>query len=199
MAEALISLLVEQLGSVVYHHTDRGVKLVLNAEKDVEKFSRTLKQIQYVLQDAEKKQVSDPSVRDWLDQLKDVSYKMNDVLDAWNTEIGKRQASDEGKVRFSFPAYCICLPHFRELTRRYEIGSTINDLNEELDQIYIDKNKYSLQSTMPAAVNVEPLPITSSFVDISTIFGRQDEKDRLTVDHSPPMLLAESLNHKDSE
>ncbi|KAK9929991.1 hypothetical protein M0R45_027053 [Rubus argutus] len=190
MAEALISLLVEQLGSAVYHHTNQGVKLVLNAEKDVKKFSRTLKLIQNVLQDAEKKQVSDDDVRDWLDQLKDVSYKMNDVLDAWNTEIGKRQAekhesqtSDEGEVRFSFPSYCICLPHLREVTRRYEIGSTIKDLNEDLTQIFNDKNKYSFQSTTPTGVTVEqqpnPRPITSSFVDISTIFGRQDEKDGL--------------------
>ncbi|XP_040366400.1 putative disease resistance protein RGA4 [Rosa chinensis] len=91
MAEVLINLLVQQLGSVVYHHTSEGLKLVLKAKKDVVKFRSTLKLIQNVLHDAEKKQVSDPAVRDWLDQLKDVSYKMDDVLDGWNTKIGKRE------------------------------------------------------------------------------------------------------------
>ncbi|PRQ20765.1 putative P-loop containing nucleoside triphosphate hydrolase, leucine-rich repeat domain, L [Rosa chinensis] len=190
MAEALVNLLVEQLGSVVYHHTSEGVKLVLKAKKDVDKFRRTLKRIQNVLHDAEKRQVSDPAVRDWLDELKDVSYKMDDVLDAWNTEIGKREAekqetqgSSDVDVRFSFHSNCFCLARLNEVTRRYKIGSAIKDLNEELTQIDVDKNKFSFQSTMPAAlVNVEqpnPRPITSSFVDISTIYGREVEKERL--------------------
>ncbi|PRQ20771.1 putative P-loop containing nucleoside triphosphate hydrolase, leucine-rich repeat domain, L [Rosa chinensis] len=190
MAEALVNLLVEQLGSVVFHQTSEGVKLILNAKKDVNKFRSTLKLIQNVLDDAEKKQVSDPAVRDWLDQLKDVSYKMDDVLDAWNTETGKREADEKQEtqgsdveVRFSFRSNCFCLAQLNEVTHRYKIGSAIKDLNEELTQIYVDKNKFSLQSTMPAAVvNVEqpnPRPITSSFVDISTIYGREVEKERL--------------------
>ncbi|XP_024172103.1 putative disease resistance protein RGA4 [Rosa chinensis] len=157
MPEALVSLLVEQLGSVVYHQTSEGVKLVLNGKKDIEKFSSTLKLIKNVLHDAEKKQVSDPGVKDWLDQLKDVSYKMNDMVDAWNTEIGKREAEKQEKeVRFSIRCNCICLARLNKVTRRCKIGTAKKDLNEELTKIYIDKNKYSFQSTMPtAAANVE--------------------------------------------
>ncbi|XP_062028482.1 putative disease resistance protein RGA4 [Rosa rugosa] len=189
MAEALVNLLVEQLGSVVYHHTSEGVKLVLKAKKDVDKFRRTLKRIQNVLHDAEKKQVSDPAVRDWLDELKDVSYKMDDMLDAWNTEIGIREAEkqetqgSDAEVRFSFRSNCFCLAGLNEVTCRYKIGSAIKDLNKELTQIDVDKNKFSFQSTMPAAlVTVEqpnPRPITSSFVGIPTIYGREVEKEML--------------------
>ncbi|PRQ20786.1 putative P-loop containing nucleoside triphosphate hydrolase, leucine-rich repeat domain, L [Rosa chinensis] len=192
MAEALVNLLVEQLGSVVYHHTSEGVTLVLNAKKDVDKFRSTLKLIQNVLHDAEKKQVSDPAVRDWLDELKDVSYKMDDVLDAWNTEIGKREAEkqetqgSDAEVRFSFRSNCFCLARLNEVTRRYKIGRAIKDLNAQLTQIDVDKNQFSFQSTMhAAAVNVEqpnPRSLTSSFVDISTIFGRQVQKDRLVTE-----------------
>ncbi|KAM5575126.1 putative disease resistance protein RGA3 [Rosa sericea] len=187
MAEALVNLLVEQLGSVVYHHTSEWVTLVFNAKKDVDKFKSTLKLIQNVLHDAEKKQVSDPAVRDWLDQLKDVSYKMDDVLDAWHTEIGKREAKKQERqgsdveVRFSFRSNCFCLARLKVVTRRYKIGSAIKDLNEELTQISVEKNKFNFQSTIPP-VNVEqpnPRPITSSFVDISTIYGRDVEKERL--------------------
>ncbi|XP_061989115.1 putative disease resistance protein RGA3 [Rosa rugosa] len=201
MAEALVNLLVEQLGSVVYHHTSEGVKLVLKAKKDVDKFRSTLKLIQKVLHDAEKKQVEDPAVRDWLDQLKDVSYKMDDVLDTWNTEIGKREAEKQEtqgsdvEVRFSFRSNCFCLARLNEVTRRYKIGSAIKDLNEELTQIDVDKNKFSFQSTM-LPVNVEqpnPRPITSSFVNVSTIFGREVEKERLVSEllgkESPGLVI----------
>ncbi|XP_062104505.1 disease resistance protein RGA2-like [Humulus lupulus] len=37
--------------------------------------------------DAEKRQVTEEAVRDWLDKLKDVSYDADDVLDEWITRI----------------------------------------------------------------------------------------------------------------
>ncbi|XP_040367150.1 putative disease resistance protein RGA4 isoform X2 [Rosa chinensis] len=98
MAEALISVLLEQLASVVDIHTNEVVKLVLKADKDVKSFSSKLKAIQAVLEDAEKKQVTEARVRDWLQKLKDVSYEMDDVLDEWNTEILKQQV-EEGKKK----------------------------------------------------------------------------------------------------
>ncbi|PRQ20591.1 putative leucine-rich repeat domain, L domain-containing protein [Rosa chinensis] len=98
MAEALISVLLEQLASVVFEHTKQAVTLVLNAEEDVHSFSSNLKAIQAVLEDAEKKQVMEARVRDWLQKLKDVSYEMDDVLDEWNTEILKQQV-EHGKKK----------------------------------------------------------------------------------------------------
>ncbi|KAK9929331.1 hypothetical protein M0R45_026433 [Rubus argutus] len=91
MAEALINFLIQQLGSLACEHTKQAVTLVLNAKKDVKKFSHSLKAIQAVLEDAEKQQVKEARVRDWLDQLKDVSYEMDEALDEWNTEILKQE------------------------------------------------------------------------------------------------------------
>ncbi|PRQ20600.1 putative leucine-rich repeat domain, L domain-containing protein [Rosa chinensis] len=98
MAEALISVLLEQLASVVYQHTNEVVKLVLNADKDVKSFSSKLEAIQAVLEDAEKKQVTEASVGRWLQKLKDVSYEMDDVLDEWNTELLRQQAEEKQEV-----------------------------------------------------------------------------------------------------
>ncbi|TQD86963.1 hypothetical protein C1H46_027477 [Malus baccata] len=95
MAEALISMLLEQLASLTYQHVGEEVKLVLNAEKDVKEFEAKLKVICAVLEDAELRQVRDANVKNWLEQLKDVSYKMDNVLDEWNTEILKQQVEKE--------------------------------------------------------------------------------------------------------
>ncbi|KAL6184379.1 hypothetical protein ACLB2K_045781 [Fragaria x ananassa] len=53
MAEALINLLLEQLVTVAFDHTKEAVKLILNAETEVQKFSSNLKAIQAPLEDAE--------------------------------------------------------------------------------------------------------------------------------------------------
>ena len=92
MADALISVLLEQLASAVYEHTKEAVTLVLNAEKDLESFSSKLKDIQAVLEDAEKKQVTEARVGHWLERLKDVSYEMDDV--PWSTEILRQQVDE---------------------------------------------------------------------------------------------------------
>ncbi|XP_050375779.1 putative disease resistance protein RGA4 [Argentina anserina] len=99
MAEALIYVLLEQLASVVYQHTNEAVKLVLNADQDVKSFSSNLKTIQAVLEDAEKKQVMEAKVADWLEKIKDVSYEMDDVLDEWNTELLKQQVKEEADTK----------------------------------------------------------------------------------------------------
>ncbi|KDO40328.1 hypothetical protein CISIN_1g043781mg, partial [Citrus sinensis] len=53
--------------------------------KQVKKLTSNLRAIQAVLNDAEQRQVKEASVRLWLDQLKEASYDMEDVLDEWIT------------------------------------------------------------------------------------------------------------------
>ncbi|KAM5578455.1 hypothetical protein ABKV19_008655 [Rosa sericea] len=91
MAEALVSFLVEQLGSFTFQHVEQHVKLVVNVKKEVATLTLNLEDIQAVLADAERRQVKDDSVRRWLNNLKEVSYEVDDVVDGWNTEILKQQ------------------------------------------------------------------------------------------------------------
>ncbi|KAF2319722.1 hypothetical protein GH714_018219 [Hevea brasiliensis] len=47
--------------------------------------------IQSVLEDAEEKQLSNPLVKKWLDELKDLAYDVEDILDEYQTESLQRQ------------------------------------------------------------------------------------------------------------
>ncbi|KAL6134298.1 hypothetical protein ACLB2K_066530 [Fragaria x ananassa] len=87
MAEALVSVLLEQLASIIHQLVEQHVKLVVNVEKDVANLTHNFRAIEAVLKDAEERQVKEASVKLWLDDLKDVSNEMEDVLDDWNTEI----------------------------------------------------------------------------------------------------------------
>ncbi|XP_004301486.1 PREDICTED: putative disease resistance protein RGA4-like [Fragaria vesca subsp. vesca] len=149
MADALISMLLEQLTSVVYNYTKEAVKLVLNAEKDVKSFSSKLKAIQTVLEDAEKKKV----MAEWLEKLKDVAYEMDNVLDEWNTELLRQQVEEkqdeEGdnalvtkkKVCFPMPSGCFCFGKVTKVIRRHNIAKRIKELNEELTLIDAEREK----------------------------------------------------------
>lgn len=87
MAEAVVSVVLDQLVSSIAQQLEQEVRLVKAVKKDVAKLSSNFQAIQAVLEDAEKKQLSDARVRDWLEKLKDVSYNMDNVLDGWSSAI----------------------------------------------------------------------------------------------------------------
>ncbi|PRQ20162.1 putative P-loop containing nucleoside triphosphate hydrolase, leucine-rich repeat domain, L [Rosa chinensis] len=188
MADAFISALLEQLASVVFEHTKQAVTLVLNAEEDVHSFSSHLNAIQAVLEDAEEKQVMEARVRDWLEKLKDVSYEMDDVLDEWNTEILKQQLEEgesasvtKKKVCFPTPANCFCFGQVSKAIHHHNIATRIKKLNEKLTVIAAEKEQYDfhLSTIRGSDEQLIQRPKTSSLVDISTIFGREEEKECL--------------------
>ncbi|XP_021813083.1 putative disease resistance protein RGA3 [Prunus avium] len=193
MADALISVLLERLASTTYEYIEEGVKLVLNVKEDVKKFTRILRVIQAVLEDAEQRQVTDQAVQIWLDELKDISYQMGDALDEWNTDILKQQVEKqerEGdpnalvtkkKVRFSSFTRCFCFGKVSRVILRLDIALKIKDLNDKLTEIYEERKKYQfLRKELGIQQPQQPQrPQTASFVNMSETFGREKEQDIL--------------------
>ncbi|XP_068312395.1 putative disease resistance protein RGA3 [Pyrus communis] len=197
MAEALISVLLEKLASVTYQYVGEEVKLFLNAEKDVQEFEAKLKAIRAVLEDAELRQVKEASVRNWLEQLTEVSYMMDNVLDEWNTEILKQQVEKQEEhggstslitekkkraVCFSIPSFCFCFGQVGQVSRvilRRDIAHKIKSLNENLFVIAKQRETYNFQFTERTTIEQPEREKTSSFVDEFSIFGREQRKEDL--------------------
>ena len=122
MAESLISGVLLQLVSFSSELAIQEWKQVRDVKKDVLSITSKLEAIQVLLEDAEKKQLQNGSVRRWLDQLKDVSYDIDNVVDEWRTEILisqiQKQEDEEvndalvlkklKKVRFPLTSFCFC-------------------------------------------------------------------------------------------
>ncbi|KAK9923432.1 hypothetical protein M0R45_031851 [Rubus argutus] len=101
MADALISVLIDQLASSAFEQIKENVRLFWEVEKEVDQFTESLNTIQAVLKDAEKRQVKDAAVQEWLDKLKEVAYEMDNVLDEWNTQALKlkiEKQENEGEM-----------------------------------------------------------------------------------------------------
>ncbi|CAL8132815.1 unnamed protein product [Prunus armeniaca] len=181
MAEALISVLLEQLASII----QQEVRLVVGVKKEVAKLTSNFKDIEVVLENAEERQVKEVDVRQWLERLKDVSYEMDDVLDKWSTEIlkhhiQKQEAGNAGststikKVCFCIPAPWFCFG--RQVVLCHDIAVKIKELNERLALIASERQKYDFQSAKRGIEQIERQK-SSSFVDKT--FGRVDEKDKV--------------------
>ncbi|PIA25063.1 hypothetical protein AQUCO_12900004v1 [Aquilegia coerulea] len=147
--------------------------------------------IQGLLKDADEKQVKEEAVKFWLDQLKDVIFDANDVLDEWSTRIliSKMHRPDmnapiEDKVRSClFNIFCC----FKPVVVRHAFVVKIRKLNERLDGIATNKERYSLTESR---IQKEIRPITSSIVDVSDIYARHVDKEVIMS-----KLLGETSHH----
>ncbi|CBI36424.3 unnamed protein product, partial [Vitis vinifera] len=87
MADALVSIVLERLTSVVEQQIHEQVSLVQGVKSEIQSLKKTLRSVRDVLEDAERRQVKDKSVQGWLESLKDMAYEMEDVLDEWSIAI----------------------------------------------------------------------------------------------------------------
>ncbi|XP_044496623.1 putative disease resistance protein RGA3 [Mangifera indica] len=189
MAEAIVSFVLKQLGSILSEQASGFIKkqvtLVGDVEEEVDKLTRHLRAIQAVLFDAEQKQMKEEAVRVWLHRLKDACYDVEDVLDEWNTAILKLRIegghdhnalAPKKKVCCFFPSPCL---GFKEVVLRRDIAVKITDINKKLDVIAKEKSDYNLNVIMATERSDNQQMQTTSFIDVSDIIGRDNLKNDL--------------------
>ncbi|XP_011045059.1 PREDICTED: putative disease resistance protein RGA3 [Populus euphratica] len=185
MADALVSVVLEQLSSIIIQE----VRLVVGVKNEVKKLTSNFQAIQAVLANAEERQLKDQLVKHWLDQLKDVSYDLDDVLDEWGTAIAKSQSKVNEHPRKNTRKVCSFMIfscfRFREVRLRHDIALKIKELNERIDGIVVEKNKFDFKSSKVEIKQLEHRK-TTSVIDVEEVKGREMDKVRVMK-----MLLSE--------
>ncbi|KAH9751799.1 hypothetical protein KPL71_014443 [Citrus sinensis] len=133
----------------------------------------------------------DNAVTFWLDQLKDASYDMEDVLEEWTTARLKLQiegvdddnalalAPYKKKVRSLFCALSNCFGSFKKLSLRHDIAVKIREINKTLDDITSQKDRFKFAENVSNNVKKPERVRTTSLIDEGEVFGRVDEKNEL--------------------
>ena len=149
MARALVSTIIDQLGSLIASEFKdwlgslfaSEVTSIVNVEEEVEKLKLKFQAIQAKLNDAEERQVKEKAVKLWLERLKDVSYEMDDVLDEWNTAKIKADIEKEEEAETS-PAKrrkVLSLTNLNSsvstVSQRRDIALLIKEIIGKLDEI----------------------------------------------------------------
>uniref|UniRef100_A0A2N9GQ19 Rx N-terminal domain-containing protein n=1 Tax=Fagus sylvatica TaxID=28930 RepID=A0A2N9GQ19_FAGSY len=191
MAEGIVTDLMKQLVSITARQAEQEIRLVVGIDEEVQKLESNLQTVKAVLSDAEKRQVTDETVKLWLEKLKDTCYEMDDVVDEWNTamiksEIQKEEENAEDapvvmkKVCSFFPSTSCRFRQVDKLVLRHDIAYKIKELNGKLDEIVREKGLYGFELTTKGNNSeVVERPKTTSFVDVSEICGRDKVRDYL--------------------
>ncbi|KAK5811385.1 hypothetical protein PVK06_026715 [Gossypium arboreum] len=98
MAEATVSMILEQMTTITIDKAIEAWSLVQGAEKEVKRLETNFKAHRLELEDAEEKEYVDKRVKLWLDKFRYVSYDMEDVLDEWETAVQQLQTDLSGSA-----------------------------------------------------------------------------------------------------
>ncbi|KAL6334740.1 hypothetical protein AAG906_021399 [Vitis piasezkii] len=156
MADALLSIVLTRLASVVEQQIRDELTLVLGVEAEIQSLTDTLRSVRDVLEDAERRQVKEKSVQGWLEKLKDMAYQMDDVVDEWSTAILQLQIEGAESASMS--------------------KKKIKGIKQQLHVIASQRSQFNFISSL----SEEPQRfITTSQLDIPEVYGRDMDKNTI--------------------
>nr|GMC60942.1 putative disease resistance protein RGA3 [Ipomoea batatas] len=165
-----IEVVLENLNSLIREE----LGLLWGIEREMEKLSSLLSTIQDVLEDAEEKQLKDKVLRNWLLKLNSAAYEADDILDDCTTEASQLQSKHQTFIKR------LLINPAGNVLFRHKIGKRMKAVIEKLNAIAEERIKFHLREIgdrMP--VKVDETRETGSILTQSSIFGRDQDKERI--------------------
>ncbi|XP_048138555.1 putative disease resistance protein RGA3 [Rhodamnia argentea] len=151
---------------------------IYGVEGQISELRETLTAIKAVLSDAEEQQTKKHGLQVWLDQLQDVLYDAEDVLDELECEaLRKKVISRYGGIKEKVYRF---LSLSNPLIFRVKISHKIKAIQERLSRISADKDQFDLfRSDDNSEAHMPLREITDPFVRKSNIVGRDSDKEMI--------------------
>ena len=175
---AVVQTLVENIASTKFRDSLKKRKLNTSL---LDELKIKLLALNAVLNDAEMKQITNPAVKDWLDELKDAVLDAEDLFDQINTNSLRSQLKAQESQSVTNQVRNLFSSPFNQFYR--ETNSKMEELSRRLDYFSQQKDILGLQKDSGIFPPRRP---TSSFVNESFMVGRAEDKKKLKN-----MLLAD--------
>ncbi|CAK9171280.1 unnamed protein product [Ilex paraguariensis] len=146
------------------------ISLVWGFKGDLAKLEGSVKIIQAVLTDAERRGVNDESVKVWLDKLKDEGYRADDVLDEFAYEIARRKVEIRNQMR---KKVCLFFSSSNPILFRSRMAHKIQNINTSLEKMRKEANDYGLQRVSQVSTPVTIQRETDSLLHQSEVVVRR--------------------------
>ncbi|XP_057749241.1 putative disease resistance protein At3g14460 isoform X2 [Arachis stenosperma] len=175
VGEALLSAVVEALVGKISTEISEFYQSKKLDESLLEKLKLTLLSLHAFLDDAEEKQIKIASVKAWLDELTQVLFDADDLIDDIATEALRRKVEARYHQTVSSKVRKVFSSPFKWPYR--EINSKMQKLFERLE--HFAERAHNLPLEKGVSSNVWRATPTNSAVDDSAICGRDDERKNL--------------------
>ncbi|KAG2664661.1 hypothetical protein I3760_16G093100 [Carya illinoinensis] len=147
--------------------------------EELEKWRLTVERIREVLDDAEEKQQTKKTVKAWLDDLRDLAYDMEDLLDEFATEALHESKLMAGQastsmVRNLIPSWFTALTP-SDVTFKISLGLKITEINTRFNDLVTQKDQLNLkENSSPRPNKRRERPPSTSLVTEDHIYGREE-------------------------
>ncbi|KAK2637928.1 hypothetical protein Ddye_026170 [Dipteronia dyeriana] len=168
---ALLGLLVDELRSSDLLKFARQEKV----SNELKRWEKNLKKIQAVLEDADEKQITSRVLKLWLEDLRDLAFDLEDLLDEFSTQYLQQKLMNKSKVRILIP-YC-----FSGVMFNVSMTPKIKEMSVRLRDILTQKDDFHLReivSQVRKNCTYQRLPSTS-LVESKNVFGRENDKEAI--------------------
>ncbi|XP_030460686.1 putative disease resistance RPP13-like protein 1 [Syzygium oleosum] len=150
-------------------------------DKVLKKWEKLLISINQVLDDAEDRQLTgDLGVKLWLEDLRNLAYEIEDLLDEFATESVENKSkveSDTSKVRFLLPHCCFRISP-RAFMFNHKIRSKVEEMDGRLQELIIRKDSLSLRENngKRSAYSQLDKPLPTTYLPEPCFVSREIEK-----------------------
>ncbi|CAN6556222.1 unnamed protein product [Malus baccata var. baccata] len=165
----LLQVLLERLTS---RETLSYFRRLLGVGKELKKWKSMLSTIRAVLNDAEEKQLTDQAVKLWLDDLRDLAYDVEDILDKFSTEMLRRQMKEKHGATTN-KAWGL----FSDVKFSCNLSSEIKKITDRLHEILEVKKQLGLNEGTPSTKAWDVPP--SSHLPEGLVIGRDTDKTKI--------------------
>ncbi|XP_022680790.1 putative disease resistance protein RGA3 isoform X2 [Setaria italica] len=184
MAEVLATMVVGPLVSMVKEKASSYLleqyQVVEGLEKQHKLLKRKLPAILDVITDAEEQAAAKrEGAKAWLEEVRQVAYQANDVLDEFKYEALRRKAREEGHYKELGMDVIKLFPSHNRFVFRIKMGNKLRIILQELDVLIAEMNCFGFKFRPGPPVPVNHLRENSSkIIDPVDIAGRSRAGDK---------------------
>ncbi|XP_057957438.1 putative disease resistance protein RGA3 [Malania oleifera] len=171
--EMVLSFATEEVLKKVGSLASEEIKLAWGFKGELKNLEGSLKMIQAVLHDAQKRQVREETVQIWLKDLEEIAYDAEDVLTEFSYEMLRRQVEIQNQVMEKVRYFC---SFFSPIVFRIKMAHKVRNVNISLEKSKNDANSFGLilMSSKDPISQIRASRETNSAVDDSK-FGREND------------------------
>ncbi|KAB1221490.1 Disease resistance protein RPM1 [Morella rubra] len=181
MTDIAVTLVINKLIESLAHES----KLLRGVHKEVESIKDELESIECFLKDAEGRVGKGDvryGVKAWVKQVRDVAYRIEDVVDEYILHVAQRRRDQDG-----FPSFLRKTGRLMtKLKPRHEVAVKIQDIKLSVGEIKERRERYGFTSSQPessgGAMNDESWHdprVGSLFVEEGEVVGIESTRDEL--------------------
>ncbi|CAL5381255.1 unnamed protein product [Camellia sinensis] len=184
IAEIFLSAFVKLLFDKMSSFASSKLPTFEGIDTQLTNWTNMLSQIEALLIDAEEKQLTDRAVNLWLDNLQDLAYDLDDVVDEFATE-ALRQSLKAKPPQASSSKVWNLIPNFkpRDVMFNFKMKSKIEEINTKLHNSFEQCSKLNLVkivgTTPTPTTKTGQRPDSTSLFDEPRIYGREDYQKKI--------------------